>query len=152
MVCAYFRVGWTPTHRCCGMECARRFLIIMFNGINPCEALLIRFVDQSNHVSHLTVTLGIWFQTRFLLNRKVLIQGLCACHSGRSNLAHPFTWPSWACKCNSSHFLDSWWSVTDRGTGLWHTLVTLSETSWTNAEAQQIVLSHWWPFQPWQGL
>ena len=42
MVCVYFRVGWTPTHRCCGMECARRFLIIMSNGVNPCEAPLIR--------------------------------------------------------------------------------------------------------------
>ena len=85
MVCAYFRVGWTPTHGCCRMECARRFLIIMSNGINPCEALLIRWLinkgllidQQLSHMGHLTVTPGIWFPTRFLLNRKVIIQCLC---------------------------------------------------------------------------
>ena len=73
--------------------------------------------QQSYHVSHLTVTPGIQFQTGFLLNRKVLIQGLCARHSGQSDPAHPFTWPFWACKRNSLCFLDSEWSVTDRGTG-----------------------------------
>jgi hypothetical protein len=36
MVCAYFRAGCPPTHRCCGMECARRFLSIVSNSINHC--------------------------------------------------------------------------------------------------------------------
>ena len=134
MVCAYFRVGWTPTHGCCRMECARRFLIIMSNGINPCEAPLIRWLmnnlclsinersltdQQSYHVSHLTVTLGIQFQTRFLLNRKVLIQGLCTRRSRRSDPARPFTWLCWTCKRNSSRFLDSRWLVTDWSIGSW---------------------------------
>jgi hypothetical protein len=35
MVCAYFRAGCPPTHGCCGMECARRFLSIVSNSINP---------------------------------------------------------------------------------------------------------------------
>ena len=72
---------------------------------------------QSSHVGHLTVTPGNRSQTRFLLNRKVIIQHLCAHCSGWSNLAHPFTSLSWACERNSSHFPDSLWSITAWGTG-----------------------------------
>ena len=42
-------------------------------SINECSLI----DQQSYHVSHLTVTLGIQFQAGFILNRKVLIQGLC---------------------------------------------------------------------------
>ena len=47
MVCAYYMTGFPPTPRCCIMECPRRVLRIMSNGVNPCWALIRWLINIS---------------------------------------------------------------------------------------------------------
>ena len=70
------------------------------------------------------MTLGIWFQTGFLLNRKVLIQGAHVVLGG-SDLACPFTWPYWACKC------------------IPHASLTLDGLSWTEVQVHDSLGEEW---------
>ena len=71
MVFVYFRGGSCLSHGCCTMECARRFLSIVSNGINSCWALLIRwFINKgllinqwTNHIiSHVIMWSITWWE------------------------------------------------------------------------------------------